>query len=152
MSGTVTEKNPNKSMLGFSIVRHNPEKRYKYRVFVTFFRKDHPKFLSKLWGNKAFYYNLLIFEVCLDNNATTPVAPEVSEKIFHFLKSYGNSSSLHRRGIDSGRTINEARRCFSALLHAKPKSKKLFLPSGGGWVVGRESVNLSVKGVIEATE
>ncbi|WP_342352258.1 hypothetical protein [Candidatus Coxiella mudrowiae] len=30
-----------------------------------------------------------------------------------------------------------------------PKSKKLFLPSG---LVGRESVNLSVKGVIEATE
>lgn len=85
-----------------------------------------------------------MFEVYLDNNATTAVAPEVLEKILSFfLVSYGNPSSLHRRGVEVDVAISKARRCLSVLLRAK--EQEIIFTSGG-----TESVNLAVKGVIEA--
>ncbi|MBT8506805.1 hypothetical protein B1F79_05305 [Coxiella-like endosymbiont of Rhipicephalus sanguineus] len=53
----LSQKKPKPIYARLSIVRHNPKKGYKYRVLVTFFRRDHPKFLIKIMGgggDKAF--------------------------------------------------------------------------------------------------
>ena len=82
--------------------------------------------------------------VYLDNNATTPLDPTVSEKMSWFLKShFGNPSSLYPIGRQAKDMINEARELIAKALGAS-KSEIYFTGSG------TEADNHAILGVIDA--
>lgn len=59
--------------------------------------------------------------VYMDNNATTRIAPEVLESMLPYLTDfYGNPSSMHSFGGQTGASINEAREKIGRLLNASP--------------------------------
>ena len=77
----------------------------------------------------------------LDNNATTPIAPEVTavmQPYFHEL--FGNPSSNHVKGVELGDVIEQARYHVANLLNAK--ANEVTFTSGGS-----ESNNHVLKGV-----
>lgn len=83
-------------------------------------------------------------EVYLDNNATTPVAPEVLESMMPFLKTeYGNPSSLHNIGSRVKKHVDEAREKVAAMLNAHPD--EIVFTS-----CGTESDNTALRGALEA--
>lgn len=58
--------------------------------------------------------------IYLDNNATTPLAPEVREAMLpHLFGEYGNPSSPHAAGMAAKRAVGEARAQVAALVGAK---------------------------------
>lgn len=66
--------------------------------------------------------NLTKDVVYVDNNATTRVAPEVTEAMLPFLTDfYGNASSIHRFGGQVRHAIDEARARVANLIGASPK-------------------------------
>ena len=66
----------------------------------------------------------------LDNNATTMVAPEVREAILPLLaEEYGNPSSMHRLGGQSGMLMEQARQKIAAGLNCDP-SEIIFTSCG----------------------
>jgi cysteine desulfurase len=82
--------------------------------------------------------------VYLDNNATTPVAPEVFEAMQPFLtEDFGNASSVHWYGQRAKAAVETAREQVAALLHCRPGD--IVFTSGG-----TESDNMSVIGTVEA--
>jgi cysteine desulfurase len=55
--------------------------------------------------------------VYLDNNATTPVLPEVFEAMRpYFSERFGNASSIHHHGQDTRAAVEHARDSVAALL------------------------------------
>ena len=68
--------------------------------------------------------------IYFDNNATTPLDPEVREAMLPYLNEYfGNPSSGHRFGEQALSGINNAREQVASLLNCSPK--RLFFTSGG---------------------
>src|SRR5512147_3157556 len=68
--------------------------------------------------------------VYLDNNATTPVLPEVFEAIRPFyLEGFGNASSIHHYGQHTRAAVEKARAHVAALLNARPA--EIVFTSGG---------------------
>ncbi|QDU64939.1 Cysteine desulfurase [Planctomycetes bacterium Pan216] len=60
-------------------------------------------------------------EIYLDNNATTPLDPEVFEEMTPYLAGFhGNPSSQHALGRRARRAIDGARERIAAVLHADP--------------------------------
>ncbi|MBU0995158.1 MAG: cysteine desulfurase NifS [Proteobacteria bacterium] len=60
--------------------------------------------------------------VYVDNNATTKVDPEVLEEMLpYFSEFYGNPSSMHSFGGETGKKIKEAREKVAGLIHAQPE-------------------------------
>jgi len=60
--------------------------------------------------------------VYFDNNATTPVAPQVLEEMLPYLSQlYGNPSSMHLFGGQVADRVEEARSRLAALLGAQPE-------------------------------
>ncbi|MBB3266411.1 cysteine desulfurase [Azospirillum sp. OGB3] len=58
--------------------------------------------------------------IYLDNNATTPLAPEVREAMLpHLSGEFGNPSSPHAAGMAAKRAVGEARAQVAALVGAK---------------------------------
>ncbi|ALJ34774.1 aminotransferase class V-fold PLP-dependent enzyme [Azospirillum brasilense] len=58
--------------------------------------------------------------IYLDNNATTPLAPEVREAMLpHLSGEFGNPSSPHAPGMAAKRAVGEARARVAALVGAK---------------------------------
>ena len=83
--------------------------------------------------------------VYLDNNATTPVAPEVRRAMAECLKeTFGNPSSLHITGRTARGAVEQARIKVAALLGCEPD--KVLFTSGG-----TEANNTVVKGVFAAS-
>ncbi|HET7100038.1 MAG TPA: aminotransferase class V-fold PLP-dependent enzyme, partial [Terriglobia bacterium] len=81
----------------------------------------------------------------LDNNATTPVAPEVFEAMKpYFLDDYGNASSIHRYGQRSRAAVEASREQLARLLNARPN--EIVFTSGG-----TESDNQSLFGIVGAS-
>ncbi|TCT16879.1 cysteine desulfurase [Natranaerovirga pectinivora] len=78
-------------------------------------------------------------EVYFDNAATTKPFPEVIDKIVQGYEEYGNTSSLHNKGIRAEKLVKEAKSVFAKLL--KVDDKELFFTSGG-----TESNNLAIIG------
>ncbi len=82
--------------------------------------------------------------IYLDNNATTPLAPEVLEAMMPYLTTiFGNPSSTHRPGQEARLGIDTARQQTAALLGC----------SGGEIVFtggGTEAVNTAIRGVLAA--
>lgn len=83
--------------------------------------------------------------VYLDNNATTPVAPEVVARMVPLLtEHYGNPSSMHSFGARAGDEVVRARQKVASLLGAAQPSEIVFT-SGGS-----ESDNLAIVGTLHA--
>ena len=82
--------------------------------------------------------------VYLDNNATTQVAPEVTEAMMPFFNElWGNPSSMHYFGGQVAKYVEEARAKLAALLGAEP-SEIVFTSCG------TESDNTAIKGALNA--
>lgn len=83
-------------------------------------------------------------EIYLDNNATTPVAPEVFDAMRpYFCQKYGNPSSLHRKGIEAERAVRASRRTLARLFGLQ--EAEVIFTSGG-----TEGDNLAIKGTARA--
>jgi len=78
--------------------------------------------------------------IYLDNNASTPVDPEVSDAIFSCVKrDFGNPSSVHMQGRRAKEVIETSRKYISDLLECS--QKEIYFTSGG-----TESNNLALLG------
>ncbi|MCL5005126.1 MAG: cysteine desulfurase NifS [Acidobacteria bacterium] len=83
--------------------------------------------------------------VYLDNNATTPVAPEVYEAMKpYFLDDFGNASSIHWYGQRAKAALELSREQVARLLNARPN--EIVFTSGG-----TESDNAALFGIVEAS-
>ncbi|HEY7404563.1 MAG TPA: cysteine desulfurase family protein [Candidatus Angelobacter sp.] len=81
--------------------------------------------------------------VYLDNNATTPVLPEVFEAMRPFyLEQFGNASSIHHFGQHARAAVEKARAAVAALLNARPA--EIVFTSGG-----TEADNLGIFGLVQ---
>lgn len=79
-------------------------------------------------------------EIYLDNSATTRVYPEAADAAYRVMtETYGNPSSLHGKGVEAERVLEEARRKVAAALGADAEG--LVFTSGG-----TEANNLAVIG------
>ncbi|MGA2977971.1 MAG: cysteine desulfurase family protein [Terriglobales bacterium] len=84
----------------------------------------------------------MVRRVYLDNNATTPVLPEVMEAMRpYFGDHFGNASSIHHHGQETRAAIERARESVAALLGCRA-SEVVF--TGGG----TEADNLAVFGLV----
>ncbi len=82
--------------------------------------------------------------VYMDNNATTPVAPQVQRAMRDCLKgTFGNPSSLHITGRKARGAVEQARTKVAEVLGCEPD--QVFFTSGG-----TEANNAVIKGVFEA--
>ncbi|MGH9469363.1 MAG: cysteine desulfurase family protein [Terriglobia bacterium] len=68
--------------------------------------------------------------IYVDNNATTPVAPEVFEAMKPYLAGeFGNASSIHWYGQRARAAVEEARESVARLINAQPS--EIVFTSGG---------------------
>jgi cysteine desulfurase len=86
----------------------------------------------------------MIRRVYLDNNATTPVLPEVLEAMRpYFGERFGNASSIHHHGQDTRAAVEHARQSVAALLGCR--ASEIVFTSGG-----TEADNLAIFGVVRS--
>ena len=84
--------------------------------------------------------------VYLDNNATTPLAPEVLEAMLPFLREdFGNPSSIHRLGRRAKDALSRSRRAVAELIGAGPD--EIVFTAGG-----TEADNLAIFGTATAVK
>jgi cysteine desulfurase len=82
--------------------------------------------------------------IYLDNNATTPLAPEVFETLKpYLLEDYGNASSIHWLGQRAKAAVEKAREQVARLINARPS--EVVFTSGG-----TESDNAALFGIVQA--
>ena len=82
--------------------------------------------------------------VYLDNNATTPVLPEVFDAMRpYFSERFGNASSIHHHGQETRAAVEDARESVADLLGCS--ASEIVFTSGG-----TESDNLAVAGWVAA--
>jgi cysteine desulfurase len=67
--------------------------------------------------------------IYLDNNASTPLDPEVWKSMEAAASVHGNASSVHAEGQKARRLVEESREAVARLLGARPE--EVFLTSGG---------------------
>src|SRR4051794_3134883 len=82
--------------------------------------------------------------IYFDNNATTPVVPEVFDAITKALGSYANPSSGHSFGSESREIVERARQSVADLLGVRLPDEIVFT-SGG-----TESDNWAILGALRA--
>ena len=79
-------------------------------------------------------------EVYMDNSATTRTFPEVAELMTRIMcEDYGNSSSMHSKGVQAEQYIRYAKETLARIL--KVNEKEIYFTSGG-----TESDNLALIG------
>ena len=79
--------------------------------------------------------------IYLDNNATTPVLPEVFEAMRpYFTDHFGNASSIHTHGQETRAAVESARESVAALLGCR--AAEIIFTSGG-----TEADNLAIVGL-----
>jgi cysteine desulfurase len=87
-------------------------------------------------------YNESMRRVYLDNNATTPVLPEVFEAMRpYFGEHFGNASSIHHYGQETRAAVERARESVGNLLGCRPA--EVVFTSGG-----TEADNLAIFGIV----
>jgi cysteine desulfurase len=80
--------------------------------------------------------------VYLDNNATTPVLPEILEAMRpYFGERFGNASSIHHHGQETRAAVEQARESVAALLGCR--ASEIVFTSGG-----TEGDNLAISGLV----
>src|SRR5436305_1936238 len=80
--------------------------------------------------------------VYLDNNASTPLLPDVFEAMRpYYLEKYGNASSIHHYGQHARAAVEKARASVAALRDARPA--EIVFTSGG-----TEADNLGIFGLV----
>src|SRR4030088_1456392 len=80
--------------------------------------------------------------VYLDNNATTPVLPEIEEAMRpYFGEQFGNASSIHHHGQHTRAAVEDGRESVAALLGCR--ASEIIFTSGG-----TESDNLAIAGLV----
>ena len=80
--------------------------------------------------------------VYLDNNATTPLLPEVFEAMRpYFLEKFGNASSIHQQGQQARSAVEHAREQVAELLNCR--AAEVVFTSGG-----TEGDNLALFGIV----
>ena len=80
--------------------------------------------------------------VYLDNNATTPVLPEVLDAMRpYFGEHFGNASSIHHHGQETRAAVERARESVAVLLGCRPA--EVVFTSGG-----TEADNLAIFGLV----
>jgi cysteine desulfurase len=78
----------------------------------------------------------------LDNNASTPVLPEVLEAMRpYFVERFGNASSIHHHGQETRAAVERARESVAELLGCRPA--EVVFTSGG-----TEADNLAIFGLV----
>jgi cysteine desulfurase len=83
--------------------------------------------------------------VYVDNNATTAVAPEVTEAMLpYFTEHWGNPSSMHAFGGNVKKALDEAREQVGALIGAEHPNEIIFTSCGS------ESDNMAIRGAVDA--
>lgn len=81
--------------------------------------------------------------VYLDNNATTPILPEVFEAMqAYFGERFGNASSIHHHGQETRAAVERARESVAALLGCR--ASEIVFTSGG-----TEGDNLAIFGLTQ---
>jgi cysteine desulfurase len=81
--------------------------------------------------------------VYLDNNATSPLLPEVFEAMRpYFLEKFGNASSIHQQGQQARAAVEQARESVAELLNCRPA--EVVFTSGG-----TEGDNLALFGLVK---
>ncbi|HXV20135.1 MAG TPA: aminotransferase class V-fold PLP-dependent enzyme, partial [Desulfuromonadales bacterium] len=82
--------------------------------------------------------------IYMDNNATTPVRPEVLEAMLPFYREqFGNPSSVHWAGRAVAGVVEKAREQVARLLNCSP-AEIVFLSCGS------EGDNMAIKGTADA--
>ncbi len=82
--------------------------------------------------------------IYLDNNATTPLLPEVFEAMRpYFGDQFGNASSIHHHGQQTRAAVEDARESVAALLGCR--ASEIIFTSGG-----TEADNLAIAGLAGA--
>jgi len=82
--------------------------------------------------------------IYLDNNATTPVLPEVFEAMRpYFGEQFGNASSIHHHGQQTRAAVEDARESVATLLRCR--ASEIVFTSGG-----TEADNLAIAGMVGA--
>lgn len=82
--------------------------------------------------------------VYLDNNATTPMLPEVLEAMRpYFAERFGNASSIHQHGQETRAAVERAREAVADLLGCRPA--EVVFTSGG-----TEADNLAIFGLVQS--
>jgi cysteine desulfurase len=82
--------------------------------------------------------------IYLDNNATTPILPEVFEAMRpYFGEHFGNASSIHHHGQETRAAVERARDSVASLLGCRPS--EIIFTSGG-----TEGDNLAIAGLTSA--
>jgi cysteine desulfurase len=83
----------------------------------------------------------MLRRIYLDNNATTPVLPEVLEAMWpYFGGHFGNASSIHHHGQETRAAVERARESVAALLGCR--ASEMVFTSGG-----TEADNLAIFGL-----
>ena len=83
----------------------------------------------------------MIQEIYLDNSATTKIDPQVLEEMARVAdQSFGNPSSLHRKGREAERILSASRKVLAGLLGVRESA--IIFTSGG-----TESNNMAVLGI-----
>ncbi len=84
--------------------------------------------------------------VYLDNNATTPVLPEVLEAMRpYFGECFGNASSIHHHGQETRAAVERARESVASMLGCR--ASEIVFTSGG-----TEADNLAIFGLTRACD
>lgn len=82
--------------------------------------------------------------IYFDNNATTPVLPEVFEAMRpYFMEQFGNASSIHQDGQQARAAVERARESVAALMGAR--SSEIVFTSGGS-----EGDNTALFGMVKS--
>ncbi len=82
--------------------------------------------------------------VYLDNNATTPMLPEVLEAMRpYFGEHFGNASSIHHHGQETRAAVERAREAVATLLGCRVS--EIVFTSGG-----TEADNLAIFGLMNS--
>lgn len=91
--------------------------------------------------SRVKYSLMLPRRVYLDNNATTPVLPEVFEAMRpYFTEHFGNASSIHTHGQQTRAAVESARESIAELLGCR--TAEIIFTSGG-----TEADNLAIAGL-----
>src|SRR5881628_1551276 len=94
-------------------------------------------------GTERKIESAVMRRIYFDNNASTPVLPEVFEAMRpHFGEHFGNASSIHHHGQETRAAVERARESVAALLGCR--ASEIVFTSGG-----TEGDNLAVFGSVE---